>query len=153
MDQGIRHQHNETTKQSWRTIHRPFATSSNQLAKWGNPPCRYINTIKNELSVTFVSLGVIVVTQKNISERASGVDKNLTFEPLLRCSIGDHGCEDLIETYLFWYSHAWFRERMDHRWVIWFWPLDTLGFLPYECLEAAPVSEADRRLASRAAQM
>jgi hypothetical protein len=48
---------------------------------------------------------------------------------LLGWSIGDRGCEDLIETRPFYYSHAWFGGRMDHAWIVYFWPLDGLGFI------------------------
>jgi hypothetical protein len=41
---------------------------------------------------------------------------------------GDHGCEDLIETHPFLYSHAWFGVRMNHRWLVNYQPWDRLGF-------------------------
>jgi hypothetical protein len=53
------------------------------------------------------------VTPKKILERGSGVDQNLTFKPLLLWSIRDHGCEDLVETRPFYYSHALFGGRMN----------------------------------------
>jgi hypothetical protein len=62
-------------------------------------------------------------TKKN-RKRLRSWPKIWLFEPLLRWSIRDHRCEDLIETWPFYYSHAWFGDQMDHVWIVYFWLSD-----------------------------
>jgi hypothetical protein len=62
--------------------------------------------------------------KNNIRKMLRSWPKIWLFEPLLWWSIGDRRCEDLVETWPFYYSHAWFRGRMDHIWIVYFWPSD-----------------------------
>jgi hypothetical protein len=73
-------------------------------------------------SSIFVLSSCNALKKLNLSllKRLQELTKNWLFDALLWWLIVDHECEDLVETNLFDYSHAWFNVRMS-RFVLGLW--------------------------------
>jgi hypothetical protein len=90
---------------------------------------RYIQNIWELDYGARLQIPIFKCNTKKYRKRLRSWPKIWLFEPLLGWSIGDRGCKHLIKTRPFYNSHAWFGGRMDHVWIVYFWPLDGLGFI------------------------